>query len=223
MLRMLKHSHTTSFAFTLQTSEAVVIVKLCGKHVSTEMSNLRKRQGRAREEAEAHFCSVTTLPLVKSKPQNQKTLTKCSTETRDEQATSRPAERALPPLPSFKTLVKSRVWTQRTIAPPCSTAVCRKLRTAGRRTLCAGVRGARHSLPARLLSPARLESHVGPATAEIVSSVEPDDAVVCFSEVLSLWCLSKGEQKKKTQQKAPFQKGKVTQESLGTTAEQIPF
>lgn len=57
---------------------------------------------------------------------------KCRTETQDEQPSSRAAERALPPLPSFETFVKSGIWTRRTIAPPCSTPVCGKPQTARR-------------------------------------------------------------------------------------------
>lgn len=84
----------------------MVIIMLLAMQIPTEMSKMLKRQRRAQEKEECCFCSVTTLPLLRTSSQNSKQ-TKCRTETQKEQPVSRKAEKALPPLPSFKTLQKA--------------------------------------------------------------------------------------------------------------------
>lgn len=102
---------------------------LAATQIPTEMSKMLKRERRAQER-------VPFLPghhsyTAKNKLPKQQTQTKCRTETQDEQPPSRKAERALPPLPSSKILVKSRIWARRTIDPPHFTAICRKAQTQG--------------------------------------------------------------------------------------------
>lgn len=131
----------------------MVIVMLLAMQIPTEMSKMLKRERRAQEERESRFCSVTTLTLLKNDLPKQLTQTKCRTEIQDEQPASRKAERALPPLPSFKTLVKSRIWARRTIDPPCFTAVCRKPQTTPGIIRCTWVCAAWRSLPTTVSHP----------------------------------------------------------------------
>lgn len=70
-------------------------------------------------------------------------------------------------------------------------AACGKPRTTPRIILCTGACGPWCSLPTRLLSSPGPESPVGPTTAQRVSSDKAEYAAACFSQVLSLWCLSK--------------------------------
>lgn len=107
----------------------MAIIMLLARQIPTEMSEMLKRERRGQERVP--FLLGHHSYTTKNKLPKQQTQTKCRTETQDEQPANRKAERALPPLPSFETLVKSRIWARRTIVLPRFTAVCRKPQTQG--------------------------------------------------------------------------------------------